>query len=109
MIQVSKPLPGLSCKKTRKIFLISRRSVIAVMITLGGFGPTTALRSYSATRARSTVAVFSPATRHSRPPILSQWTNPPDARPDPSGEGRVVDQLYEKLMGESARVLNVYK
>jgi hypothetical protein len=52
------------------------------------------------------VTGFSDATRPGRLPISSQWTDPPDVRPDPSGEVPVVDQLYEKLMRESARVLN---
>ena len=103
---LSNALPGVSCQRTKKIFHISRRCVIAVVITLGTFGPTTALGGYSAARSVATVAVFSHATRPGRPPISSRWINPPDARPDPSGEERVVDQLYEKLMRECARVLN---
>jgi hypothetical protein len=96
-----KPLPGLSCQRTRKIFHIGRRCVITVLITLGTFGPATALGGSFAT-----VAVFSRATLSGRPPISSRRTDPPDARPNPSGEDRLVDQLYEKLMRESARVLN---
>jgi hypothetical protein len=103
---VRKPLPGLSWQKTRKVFHISQRGVIAVAISLGIFGPATALGGNSATRSFATVAAFSHATGTGRPPISSRSTDPPDARPDPVGEARVVDQLYEKLMGECARVLN---
>jgi hypothetical protein len=99
----TKPLSGLSCQKTSKSFRISRRCAIAVLITLGTFGPKTALGGDPATRS---LAVFSHATRPGRPPISSRPTDPPEARPDPSNEARFVDQLYEKLMRESARVLN---
>jgi hypothetical protein len=103
---VYKPLAGLSRQKARKIFDISRLCVIAILIGLGTFGPATALGGHSRTRSFATVAVFSHATPPSRPPISSRRTDPPDARPDPSAEDRFVDQLYEKLMRESARVLN---
>jgi hypothetical protein len=103
---VCKPLPGLSCQKATKIFHISRRCVIAVFLTLGTFGPTTALGGYSETRSFATVTVFSHATRPGRPPISARRTDPPDARPDPSGEDGVVDHLYDEIMRESARVLN---
>jgi hypothetical protein len=108
MIQqrVYKPPHGLSCQKTRKISPTSRRCVIAVLITLCTFGPTTALGSDSGTRSFATVAVYSHGTHLGRPPVSSRWTDPADARPDPSGEDHVVYQLYEKLMRESARVLN---
>jgi hypothetical protein len=66
---VCKPLPGLLCQKTRKIFRISGRCVIAVVITLGIFGPTTALGGYSLTRSVATVAVFSHGTQSRRPPV----------------------------------------
>jgi len=87
---VCKLLPGLSYQKTRKIFHISQRCVIAAVITLCNL-PTTALGGYSATRSFATVAVFSHATRPSWPPMSSLRTDPPDARPDPSGEDGVVD------------------
>ena len=103
---VSKPLPGSYCQRTRRISDIRRRCVIAVLITLGTFGPATALGGYSTTRSVATVAVFSRATRPHRPPISSRPTDPPDARPDFSEEVGFVDQLYEKLMRESARMLN---
>jgi hypothetical protein len=45
---VCKSRPGLFCQKTRSIFHISRRCVLAVVITLGTFGPTTALGGYPA-------------------------------------------------------------
>jgi hypothetical protein len=106
---VCKPFPGVFCQKTRRILRISRRSVIAVVITLGTFGPTTALGGNSATRSFATVAVFSQATRPGRTPISSRRTDPPDGRPDPFAEGRVVDQLYETLMRESARVLDIHQ
>jgi len=107
--RVSNLLPGLSCQKARKIFHISRRCVTAILITLGTWGPTTALGGSSATRGFATVAVFSHATRPGQSPMLSRRTDPPDVRPDPSGEDRIVDQLYEKLMRESTRVLNVHE
>jgi hypothetical protein len=103
---VNRPRPGLSCEQTKKIFHLSRGCVIAIVMTLGTFGPTTALGGDSATRSFATAVVFSHATRTARPPISSPQADPPEARPDPSGEGHVVDQLYEKLMGECARVLN---
>ena len=103
---VCKPLPGLSCQKKRRISHINRRCVIAVLIALGSFGPATALGGYSGTRSSATVAAFERATRPGRAPIWSRGTDPPDARRDPSGEDRAVDQLYEKLMRESVRVLN---
>jgi hypothetical protein len=106
---VRKPLPGLACQTARKIFHISRRCMIAVLITLGTFGPATALGGNSATRSFATVAVFSDSAGHGQPPISSRRTDPPDARPDPSADGRLVDQLYEKLMRESARVLNLHE
>jgi hypothetical protein len=107
---VCKPLHGLFWQKTRKIFSFSRRCVMAVVITLGTFGPTTAFGGYSLTRSATTVAVFSHATRSGRPPVSLRRRDPPDAQPDPSEEeGRFVDQLYEKLIRESARVLNVHE
>ena len=105
---LSRPLPGLSCRKTRKILHISRGSVIA-LATLGAFGPTTAPGGYSATTAIAKAAVFSHPTGPRRPPVSSQWTDPPDAHPDSSRVDRVVDQLYEKLMRESARALDIHE
>ncbi|MBV8736806.1 MAG: hypothetical protein JO007_06035 [Alphaproteobacteria bacterium] len=106
---VGKPLPRLSRQQTREILRISQRCVSAILIALATFRPATALGGYFATRSFATVAVFSHAMRPGRPPISSRRTDPPDARPDPFAEGRVVDQLYEKLMRESARVLNVHE
>jgi hypothetical protein len=100
------PLPGLSRQTTGKIFHISRRCVIAVLISLETFGPTTALGAHRATRASATVTVLSPPPQPGRPTGSSPQTDPPDMRLDPSAEHRVVDRLYEKLMWESARVLN---
>jgi hypothetical protein len=80
--------------------------VIAVLITLGTFGPATAMGGYSATRSVATVAVFSQATRPHRAPISSRPTDPPNARPDLYEEDRFVHRLYEKLMRESAEMLN---
>jgi hypothetical protein len=74
--------------------------------TLGTFGPTTALGGDVATRSFATVAVFSHATPSERPPISLPLTDAPDARADPFQEGRVVDQLYEKLMPDCAEALN---
>ena len=106
---VDKPLPGLSCEKPRKIFRISRRCAIALLIALGTFGPTTALGGYSATRSFATAAVFPRAARPGRPPISSRQTDPPDVRPNPTRKDRAVDQLYEELIRESGRVLNVHE
>jgi hypothetical protein len=98
--------PGFSCQKARKISDIGRRGVIAVAITLGTLGPTAARGGSPATRSLATVAVFSHATRAGPSPISPRPTDRSDARPDPAGEARVVDQLYARLMGECARVLN---
>jgi hypothetical protein len=106
---VCRPLSGLSCQRLKKIFSISRRSMIAAIISLSTFAPTTALGGHSATRSLASVANFSDAMRPGRPPISPQLTDPPDARPDPFGEDRVVNQLYEKLMRDSGRVLNVHE
>jgi hypothetical protein len=107
MPPVIKPLDGSSLKT--KMSRVSRRCVIAVLIALGTFGPTTVLGAYSATRSSARVAVLSPPPRPGRQPISPRPIDPPHARPDPSWADRVVDQLYEKLMPESARVLNGYK
>jgi hypothetical protein len=104
---VAKTLPGLSYPKTRRIFRISRRCGIAVFVTLGTFGPSTALAAHSATRSPAAVVASSQATQPGRQSILSRRIDSPDARPDPFGEDRIVDQLYARLMQESARVLHV--
>ncbi len=103
---VSKSLPGLPYQKSREIFWFNRRCIIAVLIALGAFGPKTALGGNSATRPVDTVAVFSHPTRPGRPSISARPTDP---RPDPSQEDRFVNQLYENLMRESARVLNAHE
>ena len=103
---VCKPRPGLFCQDTREIFRISWRCAIALVITLGTFGPATALGGNSETGSLATMAVFSHTTRPGRPPIWSQRTHSPDARPDPLGDDRVVDQLYEHLIRDCTRVLN---
>jgi hypothetical protein len=102
---VTKPLHGSSFKV--KLFRVSRRCVIAVLVALGAFGPTTVFGAYSATRSFATVAVLSPPTRPDPQPISSRRIDPPDARPDPSGYGRIIDRLYDQLMRDSARVLNL--
>jgi hypothetical protein len=102
---VTKPLRGSSFRM--KTFHISRRCVIAVLIALGTFGPTTVLGAYPATRSSATAAILSPSTRPDRQPISPRWIDPPDPRSDPSGYGRTIDQLYDKLILESARVLNL--
>jgi hypothetical protein len=109
MRAVSKLLPGVPRQKTGKIFRISRGCGIAVLVTLGTFGPATEAGAHSATRSATTVALLSQPPRPDRPPISSRRIDPPDARPDPSVEDRFVDQLYEKLMQESARVLNPHE
>jgi hypothetical protein len=106
---VCKSRPELFCRKTRRIFHISRRCVIAVAITLGTLGPTTALGGYSAKRSFAMVAVFSRATRPSQQPISSQRIDPSDARVDPSMEARIINQLYTRLMRDSARMLDVHQ
>jgi hypothetical protein len=106
---VGKPVPVLSRQKARKIFRISRRCVIAVLIALGTFGPMTALGGNSAARSFATAAVSPRATRPGRPPISSRQTDPPDVRPNPTRKDRAVDQLYEELIRESGRVLNVHE
>jgi hypothetical protein len=102
---VTKPLRGLSFKM--KIFRASRRCVITILIALGTFGPTTVLGAYTATRSSATLAVLSPPPRPGRQPISPRRIDRPDARPDPSGDHRIVDRLYDQLMRESARVLNL--
>jgi hypothetical protein len=104
MPPVTKPLHGSSFKT--KIFRASRRSVIAVLIALGTFGPTTVLGAHSATRSSATVAVLSTPTRPHRQPISPRRNDAPDAHPDPSRDARIIDQLYDQLMRESARVLS---
>jgi hypothetical protein len=106
---VCRPRSGLFCQETGKIFHNSRLCVIAIAMTLSTLGTTTALGGYSATRSYATVAALSHAMRAGRPPISSQRTDPPDARPDPSEAGRVVDQLYQKLMRDSAQMLNLHE
>jgi hypothetical protein len=105
MTPVTNSLHGSSFKI--KIFRVSRRYVIAVLITLGTFGPTTVLGAYSATRSSATLTVLSPPTRTDRQPISPRRIHRPDARPDPFGDHRIVDQLYHQLLQESARMLNL--
>jgi hypothetical protein len=94
---------------TRNIFQISRRCLIGVLITFGTLGPTTALGGDAGTRSFAKVAIFSHAARLSRPSNPLRPIDPPDTRPDPSGDDRAVNQLYQQLMRESARVLNSHE
>jgi hypothetical protein len=89
------------------MFRVSRRCAIAALIALGSFGPTTVLGAYTATRSSATVAILSPPTRPDRQPISPRRVDPPDAHPNPSEDVRAIDQLYDKLMRDSARVLNL--
>jgi hypothetical protein len=105
MPPVTKPLHGSSFKM--KMFHVSRRCAIAVSIGLGTFGPTTVLGAHSATRSSAIVAVLSPPTRPYRQPISPRRIDLPDAHPNLSGDVRAIDRLYDELMRESARVLNL--